>query len=235
MKGIVLTITVAVLLTSMIAPVMADPHASKTISFTISNGEERAIRLILGHTREPTLALAPGIHDGAHHVQIIIRDARTNLPINAAKLQLDRYYFKDLSAYESGDLSRATMQTGLPVERVFGIPGEYTVRQILTAPGIYGYRVYGTVTYFDGTTVNIDERKFCSPEGMSSTQGPYDTPGWGGGYGCADAVRDLHWPPMPAGVPGRASFDLLSDNLYTLLFGVIVTGSVAMIRLIRRK
>ncbi len=91
MKGIVLAITVAVLLTSMIAPVMADPHASKTISFTISNGEERAIQLILGHTREPTFALAPGIHDGAHHVQMIIRDARTNLPINTANLQLDRY------------------------------------------------------------------------------------------------------------------------------------------------
>ncbi len=219
----------------MMTPVMADPHASKTISFTISNGEQRSIQLIVGHTREPTFALAPGTHDGMHHVQVIIRDTRTNLPINTANLQLDRYYFKDSRAYESGDLSRATTQTGLPLQRVFGMPGEYTVRQILTAPGIYGYRVYGTITYFDGTIVNIDERKFCNPEGTSSSQGPYDTAGWMGGYGCTDAVRDLYWPSMPSDVPRRTSFDLLSDNLSMLFFGgVIAAGGVIAMRLLRR-
>ncbi len=70
---------------------------------------------------------------------------------------------------------------------------------------------------------------------MNSAQGPYDTPGWRGGYGCTDAVRDLFWPPMPAGVPGRASFDLLSDNLSMLFFGgVIAAGGVVVMRLLRR-
>lgn len=231
MRYIILAITMSILVLASGTSALAFPHASKVISFNIQNGETRSIQLVLGHTREPTLALAPGTHDGMHHVQIIIRDAATSLPIKTADLQLDRYYFKNEADYNSGDLNRAIKETGLKVSSVHGLPGEYTVRQILTRPGIYGYHIYGTVTYFDGTVVNIDETKFCSQEGMRGVQGPYDTSDWRGGYGCTGAVKDWYWPQIPAGVPRGVSFDPLS---MLLLGSIAAIGGIVTVRFLKR-
>ncbi|RMF31798.1 MAG: hypothetical protein D6752_01400 [Candidatus Nitrosothermus koennekii] len=230
MKSILAIIIGIGILASITTPAMAFPHASKIINFTISNGEERSIQIVLGHTREPTLALAPGIHDGMHHVQIIIRDAKTSLPINNADLLLDRYYFKDEKDYNKGDLNKAKTETGLKVRSVHGLPGQYTVRQILTHPGIYGYHIYGTITYFDGTKVSIDETKFCSVGGVRGVQGPYDTPDWRGGYGCTESVKDWYWPQIKGG-PKDISFDLSS---MLLLGGIVAIGGIVATRLLKK-
>lgn len=150
--------------------------------------------LTLGHSNEPAFGVNPGIHDGKHDFELSIEDAATTLPLAGANLTLDRYYFSDFRAFDRAmDVDAATVvDKGIQLRGVFGEPGVYSVRQIVT-DGIYGYRVYGTIDYFGVAQIPIDSTVFCTtPAGNTSK---FNSPGWEGSYGCIGDIESLVFPP----------------------------------------
>ena len=85
------------------------------------------------------------------------------------------------------------LETDVPVTAVHGDPGHYFARQILAQPGIYGYQVTGTVSYFGVEDVNINVKAFCrdAPENDFTSL-------WFGGFGCTADVDDGKFPGKKA-------------------------------------
>ena len=151
------------------------------------------VSLTLGHSNEPAFGVNPGIHDDKHDFELSIEDAATTLPLARANLTLDRYYFSDFRAFDRArSVDAATViDKGIPLRGVFGEPGMYSVRQIVT-DGIYGYRVYGTIDYFGVAQIPIDSIVFCTtPSGNTSK---FNNPGWEGSYGCVGNTESLMFP-----------------------------------------
>lgn len=71
------------------------------------------------------------------------------LPLYDASLTADKYYFKDILSFERADSPEDAdaIEMGVTVGGVFGEAGHYLARQV-QKPGIYGYRVNGTISYF---------------------------------------------------------------------------------------
>jgi hypothetical protein len=169
-------------------------HSHMTLTPDIEN--VNPISVVIGHTDEPTFGVKPGVHDGKHNLEVFLEDAETALPLSGANLIVDKYYFKDLRSFErASSLDRANqVETNVTVEEAFGEPGHYEVDQILQ-PGIYGYRLYGTIDYFSVANVSIDTTVFCSTDSGNTSK--FNSEGWGGGYGCSEDINDLYWPNEP--------------------------------------
>ncbi len=78
---------------------------------------------------------------------------------------------------------------------MFGEPGHYPAMQIVQ-PGIYGYRIYGTINYFDVAEVPIDTIFFCrlnTEDGLSANPSKFNSEGWEGGYGCVSDLNDIYF------------------------------------------
>ena len=178
----------AITLISVIATPEAFAHGHA--NFPVPDMAPRQISVVLGHTNEPTFGNEPGTWDGIHGVDISISDVDTKIPISGASLKIDKYYFKDKKSFDKAKSvnDADAIEKEVTVGSVFGQSGKYLVRQMVQ-PGIYGYHVYGSVKYFDGTNVNIDFTGFCTDAGDSFNTGPYS-----GDFGCVGDIKNLQFP-----------------------------------------
>jgi hypothetical protein len=171
-------------------------HAHMTLTPDIEN--VNPILVVIGHTNEPTFGVKPGVHDGMHNLEVFLEDAETAIPLSGAQLSIDKYYFRDLRSFErASSLDRADqVETNITVGGVFGDPGHYEAEQIMQ-PGIYGYRLYGTIDYFGVAEVPIDTTIVCEMEDGNDDTSKFNSEGWGGGYGCTSDIDDLYFPNEP--------------------------------------
>jgi hypothetical protein len=175
----------------IIQPAFAHAHTSLNVASDDTSGKK--IDVVLGHANEPTYGALPGIHDGKHGVEVFLRDNATKLPITGANLTVDKYYFNDIKSFSKAKSPAKAdeVQKGVNVISVFGDPGHYMAGQVQKA-GIYGYRLYGTISYYGIASVPIDTTVFCKSDSGNTTK--FNSPGWSGGYGCTDDIRDSAFP-----------------------------------------
>lgn len=209
------------------AAVPAFAHAHTTLTLEDEQVAGKEIELVLGHENEPTFGARPGIHDGKHGLEVMISDAATGLPLTGATLQADKYYFKDFASFEKVDSvdDADAIEEGVTVGGVFGDAGHYVARQV-QQPGIYGYRLYGNVSYFGVSTVPIDTTVFCrSNEGDTSK---FNSDGWAGGFGCTGSIDDSRFPERSAvsrvsAEPEQQTSTVVQDNV-SLLLGIPIAA-----------
>lgn len=156
------------------------------------------ISVVLGHSNEPAFGVEPGIHDGMHSVEVSLEDTNTTLPLVGADLRIDKYYFRDFESFQNATSPEQADQVeqNITVGEVFGEPGQYRALQIVQ-PGIYGYRLYGTINYFNVAEVPIDTVFFCtlnSEDGLSTNISKFNSEGWEGEYGCVSNINDINFP-----------------------------------------
>jgi hypothetical protein len=224
---------------------LAYGHAHMTITPTEENAN--AISVVMGYTNEPTYGAHAGIHDGKHNVEVSLEDAATALPLPGANLTVDKYYFRDIRSFEIADSpeNADVVERNVTLSPVFGDAGHYMARQVMQ-PGIYGYRLYGTIDYFGMAEVPIDTTVFCraadSEGGAAGNTSKFNSEGWGGGYGCTERIADIYFPDTRARTTGTAAeLDGGEDGYYyilqTLAAGIPAAGVVAFlgVRKFRRK
>jgi hypothetical protein len=228
------------ILTTAGAAVPAFAHAHMSLFVEDGPVEGKEIEAVLGHTNEPTYGARPGIHDGKHGLEVSLTDAATGLPLTGATLQADKYYFKDITSFEKADSPEDAdaMEKGVTVGAVFGEDGQYMARQV-QQPGIYGYRLYGNVSYFGVATVPIDTMVFCrSAEGDTSK---FNSDGWGGSFGCTPSIDDSRFPERGAvkrvsAEPVQQTSSAVQDNT-SLLLGIPIAAVAGVLgwRSLRKK
>ena len=156
------------------------------------------ISVTLGHSNEPAFGVKPGVHDGMHSVEVSLEDTNTTLPLVGADLRIDKYYFRDFESFQNAtSLEQADeVEQNITLGEVFGEAGQYRAMQIVQ-PGIYGYRLYGTINYFEVAEVPIDTIFFCAPnseDGASANTSKFNSEGWEGEYGCVSDINDINFP-----------------------------------------
>ena len=157
------------------------------------------ISVTVGHSNEPAFGVQPGVHNGMHSVEVSLEDSNTTLPLVGADLRIDKYYFRDFESFQnSTSLEQADqVEQNITVGEVFGEPGQYRALQIVQ-PGIYGYRLYGTINYFEVAEVPIDTVFFCTlnsdDDGASANTSKFNSEGWEGEYGCVSDINDIYFP-----------------------------------------
>lgn len=192
--AVVLALSLVTGSAAILQPAFAHTHATLTLEDKPVAGKQ--ISVVLGHENEPTYGAKAGIHDGKHGLEIMITDEATSLPLTGASLKTDKYYFKDIKSFERADSPEDAdaIVKGADVRGVFGEAGHYLARQV-QKPGIYGYKVYGTVDYFGVSSISIDTTVFCSsPEGDTTK---FNSPEWSGSFGCASDINDSIFPARP--------------------------------------
>jgi len=192
------------------APTTIQPafaHADTILPVNIGDeGQQgRGIIVVIGHSDEPAYGAKPGIHDGLHGLEVTISDNATGLPIGDAQLRADKYYFTDLESFNSATSVEDAdqIQEGIEVGGVFGETGSYLARQLI-ADGIYGYRLYGNVSYFEVGNITIDSTIFCSTsdeEGGADTT-KFNSPGWSGSFGCPQDIDTIAFPTNNTALAG---------------------------------
>ncbi|MDP9015824.1 MAG: hypothetical protein M3M87_03585 [Thermoproteota archaeon] len=201
--------TLAIVLSSPTTVQPAFAHADTILSVNIEDDEEQqqggGIVVVVGHTNEPAYGAKPGIHDGLHGLEVTISDNATGLPIGDAQLRADKYYFADLESFNSAASVEDAdeIEEGINVGEVFGETGSYLARQVV-ADGIYGYRLYGNISYFGTANVTIDSTIFCSTpdqeEGGDTTK--FNSPGWSGSFGCPQDIDTIAFPTNNTALTG---------------------------------
>ncbi|MEW5841384.1 hypothetical protein [Nitrososphaera sp.] len=193
---------VAVSLASAAATVAMQPafaHAHTSLVLTDERVAGKRIEVVLGHTNEPAYGARPGIHDGKHGMEVLLSDGATKLPLAGASLKADKYYFKDIKSFaraKSVNDADAIVK-GVNVGAVFGETGHYVTRQV-QKEGIYGYRLYGNISYFGVAQVPVDSTVFCrSSQGDTSSR--FNSPGWAGGFGCTENISGQAFPAAATG------------------------------------
>jgi hypothetical protein len=130
-------------------------------------------------------------------VEVTLSDNATGLPIGDAQLKADKYYFTDLQSFDNArsvDDADET-QEGFDVGAVFGETGRYLARQVV-AEGIYGYRIYGNISYFGVANVTINSTVFCTAYDADdeATTTKFNSPGWSGSFGCPQDIDTIAFP-----------------------------------------
>ena len=182
--------------TTSIQPVFA--HAETTLPINVDNQTGRSIVVVVGHSNEPAYGAKPGIHDGIHGLEVTLSDNATGLPIGDAELKADKYYFTNLQSFDNArsvdDADK--IQEGIDVRAVFGEDGRYEARQVV-ADGIYGYRIYGNVSYFGVANVTINSTIFCTDSDDADDEAnttKFNSPGWSGSFGCPQDIDTIAFP-----------------------------------------
>jgi hypothetical protein len=193
LTGIVAAITIVLSSPTTIQPAFA--HAETTLSVGGDHLVGRSIALVIGHSNEPAYGAKPGIHDGEHGLEVTLSDNTTGLPIGDAQLKADKYYFTDLQSFDSATSvdDADEIEEGIDVGAVFGETGSYLARQIV-ADGIYGYRLYGNVSYFGAANVTIDSTIFCTFSDDEGNTTKFNSPGWSGSFGCPQDIDTIAFP-----------------------------------------
>jgi hypothetical protein len=189
--------------TTTIQPVFA--HAETTLPINVDDQAGRSILVVVGHSDEPAYGANPGIHDGIHGLEVTVSDNTTGLPIGDAELKADKYYFTDL---ESFDNARSVddadeIQEGIDVGAVFGESGRYLARQVIS-DGIYGYRVFGNISYFGVANVTIDSTIFCTASDNEADTAKFNSPGWSGSFGCPQDIDTIAFPTNNTALAGMS-------------------------------
>jgi len=171
-------------------------HGHLTLTPDIEN--VNPISVVLGHSNEPAFGVEPGVHDGMHGLEVSFEDTNTTLPLVGADLRVDKYYFGDFESFQNATSPEQADQVeqNITVGEVFSEPGQYRAPQIVQ-PGIYGYRLYGAINYFDVAEVPIDTVFFCTlnpEEGVSGNTTKFNSEGWEGEYGCVSDINDIYFP-----------------------------------------
>ena len=202
--------TLAIVLSSPTTMQPAFAHADTILPVNIEDDEEQqqggGIVVVVGHTNEPAYGAKPGIHDGLHGLEVTISDNATGLPIGDAQLRADKYYFANLDSFNSATSVEDAdeIEEGIDVGEVFGETGSYLARQVV-ADGIYGYRLYGNISYFGTANVTIDSTIFCSAsdeeEGGGDTT-KFNSPGWSGSFGCPHDIDTIAFPTNNTALTG---------------------------------
>ena len=201
--------TLAIVLSSPTTVQPAFAHADTILPVNIEEDEEQqqggGIVVVVGHTNEPAYGAKPGIHDGLHGLEVTISDNATGLPIGDAQLRADKYYFADLESFNSATSVEDAdeMEEGIDVGEVFGETGSYLARQVV-ADGIYGYRLYGNISYFGTANVTIDSTIFCSAsdEEEEGDTTKFNSPGWSGSFGCPQDIDTIAFPANNTALTG---------------------------------
>src|SRR5215210_1174094 len=181
--------------TATIQPAFA--HAETMLPINVDDQAGRSIVVVIGHSNEPAYGAKPGIHDGIHGLEVTLSDNATGLPIDDAQLKADKYYFIDLQSVDNArsvDDADET-QEGFDVGAVFGETGRYLARQVV-AEGIYGYRIYGNISYFGVANVTINSTVFCTTydadDEANTTK--FNSPSWSGSFGCPQDIDTIAFP-----------------------------------------
>jgi hypothetical protein len=182
--------------TTSIQPVFA--HAETTLPINVDNQTGRSIVVVVGHSNEPAYGAKPGIHDGIHGLEVTLSDNATGLPIGDAELKADKYYFTNLQSFDNARSvdDADEIQEGFDVRAVFGEDGRYEARQVV-ADGIYGYRIYGNVSYFGVANVTINSTVFCTEPDDADDEAnttKFNSPGWSGSFGCPQDIDTIAFP-----------------------------------------
>jgi hypothetical protein len=194
MRACIIAIAAVLVATPLLAQqAFAHAHTELAVSQDAVAGKKK-VQVVVGHTGEPTYGVKPGVHDGKHNLEVMLSDSETSLPLTGAVLKADRYYFKDLQSFNRAKsvADADSVVKGTPVSAVFGDAGHYMARQVQKA-GIYGYRIYGNVSYFGVATVPIDSTVFCNSDAGNTTK--FNSPGWSGGFGCTQDINSIAFPP----------------------------------------
>jgi hypothetical protein len=198
---IVATFTIILSSPATIQPVFA--HSETALPVNVNDQANKSILVVVGHSNEPAYGAKPGIHDGIHGLEVILSDNATGLPIGDAQLKADKYYFRDLQSFDNarsvGDADET--QEGIDVGAVFGETGHYLARQII-ADGIYGYRLYGNVSYFGAANVTIDSTVFCTAPDDEGSTTKFNSPGWSGSFGCPQDIDTIAFPTNNTALAG---------------------------------
>ena len=206
-SAIAVVTALAIVLSSPTTIQPAFAHAETILPINIGDEEDqqgRGIAVVVGHSNEPSYGAKPGIHDGLHGLEVTISDNATGLPIGDAQLRADKYYFTDLGSFNGATSVEDAdqIEEGIEVGGVFGETGSYLSRQIV-ADGIYGYRLYGNISYFEAGNITIDSTIFCSAsdeEGVDTTK--FNTPGWSGSFGCPQDIDTIAFPTNNTALAG---------------------------------
>jgi hypothetical protein len=178
-----------------IQPVFA--HTETTLPINVDNQTGRSIVVVVGHSNEPAYGAKPGIHDGIHGLEVTLSDNATGLPIGDAQLNADKYYFTDLQSFDNARSvdDADEIQEGIDVGAVFGETGRYLARQVV-ADGIYGYRLYGNISYFGVANVTINSTVFCTASDAydEANTTKFNSPGWSGSFGCPQDIDTIAFP-----------------------------------------
>jgi hypothetical protein len=168
-------------------------HASNIKTLQVQGAVDRQVTIVLGHANEPTYGAKPGITDGKHGVEVFLEDTATGLPITGANLRVDKYYFTDMKAFNNAtSVNNATeIQRNVTLGTVFGDPGHYIARQV-QKDGIYGYRLYGTISYFSVGNLDVNSTVFCKSTEGNTTK--FNSPGWSEGFGCTEDIDKILFP-----------------------------------------
>jgi hypothetical protein len=193
LTAIVASLTIVLSSPTTIQPAFA--HAETILSVNVDDQPGRGIAVVVGHSNEPSYGAKPGIHDGMHGLEVTISDNATGLPIGDAQLKADKYYFTDLQSFESATSvdDADEIEEGIDVGAVFGETGSYLARQIV-ADGIYGYRLYGNISYFEAANVTIDSTIFCTFSDEEGNTTKFNSPGWTGSFGCPRNIDTIAFP-----------------------------------------
>jgi hypothetical protein len=172
-------------------------HTETTLPINVDNQTGRSIVVVVGHSNEPAYGAKPGIHDGIHGLEVTLSDNATGLPIGDAQLKADKYYFTDSQSFDNArsvDDADET-QEGFDVGAVFGETGRYLARQVV-ADGIYGYRLYGNISYFGVANVTINSTVFCTSSDADDEANTtkFNSPGWSGSFGCPQDIDTIAFP-----------------------------------------
>jgi hypothetical protein len=193
LTAIVASLTIVLSSPTTIQPAFA--HAETILSVNVDDQPGRGIAVVVGHSNEPSYGAKPGIHDGMHGLEVTISDNATGLPIGDAQLKADKYYFTDLQSFDSATSvdDADEIEEGIDVGAVFGETGSYLARQIV-ADGIYGYRLYGNISYFEAANVTIDSTIFCTFSDEEGNTTKFNSPGWTGSFGCPRNIDTIAFP-----------------------------------------
>ncbi|NDB32607.1 MAG: hypothetical protein EB160_04030 [Nitrososphaeria archaeon] len=157
------------------------------------------IRLTVGHSNEPAYG-ASRTHDGLHGFEMSIVDKDTKLPVSGTgtSLKLDKYYFKNVEKYNKATSSNQAdkIDKNIQFGSVFGSPGTYLHRQIVDT-GVYGYRIYGTVSYYGVKTIPVDVTAFCDDDNMNSKT-KFEIGTWSSSFGCPTNMDYISFPNKPS-------------------------------------
>jgi hypothetical protein len=200
--AVILAATATATLSLYSGTAYAFPHASTTINPDNSDPDQKnanPVSVVVGHSDEPAYGVVPGVHTGEHDVEILLSDAATKLPLKGANLTIDKYYFTSISSFNSAtSATDADSTQTVKLSELFGDPGHYVSKQIVS-PGIYGYRVHGTINYFDVAEVPIDKTVFCT-----SAEGPttkFNKGTWTGAFGCPENIESITFPKIDFTTP----------------------------------
>ena len=207
LAAIIASLTIIMSSPTTIQPAFA--HAESILTINIDDQEERGIVLVVGHSNEPAYGAKPGIHDGLHGLEVSLSDNATGLPIGDAQLKADKYYFTDLQSFNTATSidDADQIEQGADVRAVFGETGRYESRQLI-ADGIYGYRIYGNVSYFGAGNVTIDSTIFCTASAADGEQADttkFNSEGWSGSFGCPQDIDTIAFPTNNTALEGITS------------------------------